>query len=312
MRPGLLFIAAALAVAPAGSPRAAPTVECHCFRDRSFDAATPAAADPYILASARSSLLSAAFGVPKAALVRAVMTGTAPEDLWIAHWSGARTGRTAAWLLDAVAETGSWRAALAGASGVPAPFAAALARGAAGAELAALAVDDVLAARLGADAASLRALRAAGAGSEQVIVATLPVAAPRDALGGAPRPLHRRQRDVGDAPARRGARARAARGRDQEERALSFVGSRSARIAERVEGALELALLLLREALPDALLPPELLEVELRELRVAGRAARRVAARDGAHLAGEPHVIGAAPAPRQAVQAAPGARAAPP
>lgn len=172
MRPGLLFIAAALAVAPAGSPRAAPTVECHCFRDRSFDAATPAAADPYILASARSSLLSAAFGVPKAALVRAVMTGTAPEDLWIAHWSGARTGRTAAWLLDAVAETGSWRAALAGASGVPAPFAAALARGAAGAELAALAVDDVLAARLGADAASLRALRAAGAGSEQVIVAT--------------------------------------------------------------------------------------------------------------------------------------------
>jgi hypothetical protein len=166
---------AALALLAAAVPRsssAAPTVTCHCFRNRSYDPADPPAADPYILAATRSSLLSASFGVPKGPLVKAVMTGTAPEDLWVAHWSAARTGRTAAWLLDAFLETGSWRAALAGTKGLPPEFDAALAKGAPAAELAALAVDDVLASRMGADPAALRGLRSSGASSEQVIVAT--------------------------------------------------------------------------------------------------------------------------------------------
>src|SRR5512145_1781507 len=98
--PALLLAALALGALPAAAP-AAPTVTCHCFKNRSFDPADPPAADPYILAATRSSLLSAAFGVAKAGLVRAVMTGTAPEALWIAHWSSARTGREAGWLLDA-------------------------------------------------------------------------------------------------------------------------------------------------------------------------------------------------------------------
>jgi hypothetical protein len=166
-----LVVAALALLAPPAAARAAPTVTCHCFRNRSFDPADPLAADPYILAATRSSLLSAAFGVAKGGLVRAVMTGTAPEALWIAHWSAARTGRAAGWLLDAHAETGSWRAALAGTNGIPAPFAAALARGA-GRQLAAMAVDDVLASRLGAAPDGLRALREGGATSEQVIVAT--------------------------------------------------------------------------------------------------------------------------------------------
>src|SRR5512139_4163179 len=58
------------------------TAGCHCFRDRTFELERPAAVDPYILATTRSSLLSAAFGPGKASLVQAVMTGTAPEDLW--------------------------------------------------------------------------------------------------------------------------------------------------------------------------------------------------------------------------------------
>jgi hypothetical protein len=171
MRP-LVPLLAALALLGPLPTAAAPTVTCHCFKDRTFDPADPPAADPYILAATRSSLLSASFGVAKAALVKAVMTGTAPEDLWIAHWSAARTGRAPTWLLDAVAETGSWRAALAGAERLPPPFAAALRRGAPPAELAAIAVDDVVVARLHADAAAVAALRAAGATSEQVIVAT--------------------------------------------------------------------------------------------------------------------------------------------
>ena len=98
--PGLAGHAAALALALAGllpvAGRAAPATACHCYQDRSFDPARPAAADPYILATTRSSLLSAAFGVDKRSLVSAVMTGTAAEDLWVASWAGARTGRPSA------------------------------------------------------------------------------------------------------------------------------------------------------------------------------------------------------------------------
>jgi hypothetical protein len=172
MRSSLPLLAALAILAPAAGAGAAPTVSCHCFRNRSFDPADPPAADPYILAATRSSLLSAAFGVPKKGLVRAVMSGTAPEDLWIAHWAAARTGQAAGGLLEARARTGSWKATLAGTAGLPEPFAAAAARGAPPDELAALAVDDVLASRLGADPAGVRALREAGATTEQVIVAS--------------------------------------------------------------------------------------------------------------------------------------------
>src|SRR5512136_1470103 len=87
-----------LAAAPAAA-RAQPTAACHCFKDRTFDPIRPAAADPYILATTRSSILSAAFGVGKPVLVQEVMTGTDPDDLWVAYWAGARTGRDAAALL---------------------------------------------------------------------------------------------------------------------------------------------------------------------------------------------------------------------
>jgi hypothetical protein len=111
--------------------------------------------------------------VSKATLVRAAMGGTTPEDLWIAYWAAPRAGRSAEWLLDAAGETGSWKAALAGARGLPPAFGKALGRGAPAAELAALAVDDVAVARLGADPAELRALRVRGASSEQVVLSLL-------------------------------------------------------------------------------------------------------------------------------------------
>jgi hypothetical protein len=166
----LVLVAAA---APPIGAAAEPTVSCHCFRDRSFDPARPAAADPYILATTRSSLLSAAFGASKGSLVASVMGGTAAEDLWIAHWAGARTGRPAETLLDAVGQKGSWKAALAGATGLGEAFEGALGRGAGRVELAAQAVDDVLASRLGATPDAIRALRAAGATSEETILASV-------------------------------------------------------------------------------------------------------------------------------------------
>src|SRR6266511_134456 len=77
---------------------------------------------------------------------------------------------------------------------------------------------------------------------------------------------------------------------------------------ERRERVLHLAALLRREALPDAAIGAELHELDPRRLRVPRRAAGRVAARDGADLARELDVIGAAPPPRRAVDTAPDAR----
>ena len=166
------LLAALLLCSPLSAP-AEGTTGCHCFQDRTFEPERPGAADPYILATARSSLLSAAFGVPKADLVRAVMSGTAPEDLWIAHWAASRAKRPPAELLDRLVRSGSWGGALAGIGGLEPRFAAALARDAGAVELAAVAVDDVLIGRLKASPAALRSLRGAGASTEETVVATL-------------------------------------------------------------------------------------------------------------------------------------------
>lgn len=163
--------ALALAATPAGA-LAEPAGACHCYRDRTFDPARPAAADPYILATTRSSLLSAAFGLDKRSLVSAVMTGTPAEDLWVAHWAGARTGRPAAALLSLRQDRGSWAAALRGLPGLDGPAATALAGGADAGALAALAADEVLVARLRTAPAALEALRAAGASPEERILAS--------------------------------------------------------------------------------------------------------------------------------------------
>lgn len=168
-----LLVAAALLASLPVAARAAPTVACHCFKDRSFDPAQPASADAYILATTRSSLLSAAFGAGKGGLVRAVMNGVAPDDLWIAHFAGARLGRGAPGLLEEKGAKGSWKAALAGAGGLPPAFAKALAAGAGDAALAALAIDEVLVERAGASAEDVAALRASRARSEEVVLAAV-------------------------------------------------------------------------------------------------------------------------------------------
>ncbi len=167
----LVLALALAAVAPVAS-LAAPTVACHCYQDRTFDPERPAAADPYILATARSSLLSAASGVDKRSLVSAAMTGTAAEDQWVAWHASARTGRSQAALLALYQERGSWAAALSGRPGLDATFAAALAGGADSRALAGLAVDEVLVTRLRVSPAEVKTLRDAGASPEERILAS--------------------------------------------------------------------------------------------------------------------------------------------
>jgi len=168
----ILLLPGMLVPAAAG---AAPATACHCFTNRTFDPLQPAAADPYILATARSSVLSAAFSVPKAGLVQEVMSGAQPDDLWIAYWAGARTGRDPGDLMAAKGRKGSWTPVFeeGEAARLSAPFRAILARGGTTAELAGVAVDEVLATRLAADPSVLAALRKAGASSPEVILSTL-------------------------------------------------------------------------------------------------------------------------------------------
>ncbi|MGA8891446.1 MAG: hypothetical protein WB493_07755 [Anaeromyxobacteraceae bacterium] len=175
MRPATVVLLLAALPPPAGAAPPESTAACHCYTNRVFDPVKPAAADPYILATTRSSLLSAAYGVGKATLVQDAMAGVSPDDMWIAFWAGARTGRPPDVLLSAKGAKGTWKAALAetGTAGLGEPFTATLARGGTPAELSAIAVDDVLASRLGATAASLAALRKAGASSTEVILSTL-------------------------------------------------------------------------------------------------------------------------------------------
>jgi hypothetical protein len=152
---------------------AEPAGACHCYRDRSFDPGRPAAADPYVLATTRSSLLSAVYGIEKRSLVSAVMTGTDPDDLWIAHWVGARVGQPAAVLLEARQARGGWRAVLAAARGLPPELGALLETGPPASALASLAVADTLRRSRLATPASLEALRRAGATTPELILASV-------------------------------------------------------------------------------------------------------------------------------------------
>ena len=167
-----ILLAAAVAALPLAT-RAAPTVDCHCFQDRSWNPERPASADPYVLATTRSSLLSASFGVGKGDLVRAVMGGTPADDLWVAYWAGARAGLDPGTLLVAREKRGSWKKALSGTKGLGRAFEAALASGAKDAALSAIAVDDVLVGRLHANAEDVALLRAASASSEEVALAAV-------------------------------------------------------------------------------------------------------------------------------------------
>ena len=87
-------------------------VTCHCFKERSFKAAQPASADPYILATTRNSLLAAAAGIDKGAVVRQRMTGATETDLWLSNYLSTRVdNRSADQLLDARDQASSWAAA---------------------------------------------------------------------------------------------------------------------------------------------------------------------------------------------------------
>ena len=65
---------------------AKPTINCHCFRDRSFDAQKPHAADDYFLATAQNSFFAARFDISKKSVVIKKQKGVSAEGLWLTYW----------------------------------------------------------------------------------------------------------------------------------------------------------------------------------------------------------------------------------
>jgi len=104
----LYLVLLLLALFPATS-RAIPAITCHCFTERTYDPKKPTAVDPYLLATTQNSFLAAAFAVEKKTIVLKKQAGAAADDLWIAYWLAAKTGRDVEKLLQERKGKGSWR-----------------------------------------------------------------------------------------------------------------------------------------------------------------------------------------------------------
>lgn len=157
--------------------RAIPAITCHCFTDRSFDPARPAAADPYFLATTQNSFFAELFNVDKKTLVVKKQQGAASDDLWIAYWVAARTGASPETLLKAKQEKETWHAALAASplSGKAAGkrFVAGLDGKAPTPRLAEAVVDELFRRHQLLTDNELAALRQAGAANQELIIATV-------------------------------------------------------------------------------------------------------------------------------------------
>jgi len=155
---------------------AIPAITCHCFTDRSYDAARPAAADPYFLATTQNSFFAAAFGVDKKTVVINKQKGVSADNLWVAYWLAARSGADPDSLLQGRKTKGSWQATIPKAIPVKTMgvrFSDALKNNAGDERLAEVVVDELLLRFRFYREPELAALRKAGAGNRELILAGL-------------------------------------------------------------------------------------------------------------------------------------------
>jgi hypothetical protein len=150
-------------------------ITCHCFTDRSYDAARPAAADPYFLATTQNSFFAAAFGVDKKTIVINKQRGVSADDLWVAYWLTARSGSDPAALIRERTTKGSWRQVVTGSDILDKSRGTrvvdALKANAVDERLANLVVDELLLRFRFYGEPELLALRKAGAGNQELILA---------------------------------------------------------------------------------------------------------------------------------------------
>lgn len=91
------------------SAHAMPAINCHCFTDRSYDAAKPAAADAYLLATTQNTFFASVFNVEKKSTVMMKQQGVPGEDLWVAYWIASRSASDPDSLLGERTSGHSWQ-----------------------------------------------------------------------------------------------------------------------------------------------------------------------------------------------------------
>lgn len=156
---------------------AMPAITCHCFTDRSYDAAHPAAADPYLLATTQNSFFAIVFNTDKKSIVIQKQQGISSDDLWIAYWVGSKDGVSPDALLQSKLRHEAWKDVLAAlrltAKNLGAHFTTALNAKMPPAYLAATAVDEIFLRYQLLPPAELAALRKTGASNQELIIATV-------------------------------------------------------------------------------------------------------------------------------------------
>lgn len=156
---------------------AIPAITCHCFTDRSFEPARPAAADPYFLATTQNSFFALVFNVDKKSIVIKKQQGTSPDDLWIAYWVASKSGASPETLLQAKSKNEAWKDALAPlrltTKVLGNRFSTALNAKSSTALLAEVVVDDLFIRYQLLEEGDLASMRQAGATSQELIIATV-------------------------------------------------------------------------------------------------------------------------------------------
>jgi len=156
---------------------AAPAITCHCFTDRSYDAARPTAADPYLLATTQNSFFAIVFDTDKKSIVIKKQQGTSSDDLWIAHWVATRAGMSPEDLLQARQKQGTWKHVLAALpstqKALGTHFSSALNAALPSERLAEAVVDELFLSRHLLPEAELVAVRKAGASNQELILAAV-------------------------------------------------------------------------------------------------------------------------------------------
>ena len=94
--------------------KAANTVDCHCFRVRTFSAENPSAFDPYLLATVQNRLLAYSFKIQRKDIVSMKMSGTPGAHLWIVFWVSQAMGKERNEVETLYDSYGSWSNLVAG------------------------------------------------------------------------------------------------------------------------------------------------------------------------------------------------------
>lgn len=158
------------------SSHALTAITCHCFTDRSYDPAHPAAADLYFLATTQNTFFSIVFTIDKKSIVLKKQQGISPDDLWVAYWVAAKSGTSPDTLL-AKSKSYTWKNIIV-ALHIPTKnfgirFSNALVANAPPERLSEAVVDEFILKRKLVSEADLVALRKAGATNQELIISTI-------------------------------------------------------------------------------------------------------------------------------------------